>query len=142
MPWRSAFPLLPTLLLLAACGVPGAISDPTATSPPVAVSTLTPAPGGIEGQVLIGPNCPVVQVNSPCPDQPYQATISVLDQNGSEVMQFQSDGQGLFRVSLVPGAYTLVPLSPNALPYAQEQTVMVVSGQFTQVTITYDSGIR
>ena len=34
-----------------------------------------PLTSGIEGQVLIGPMCPVVQAGTPCPDKPYQATI-------------------------------------------------------------------
>jgi hypothetical protein len=31
---------------------------------------------GIEGQVFIGPMCPVVQIGQECPDQPYQAVNS------------------------------------------------------------------
>ena len=86
--------------------------------------------------------CPVVQVGVPCPDQPYQATVTVLDQNGNRVTQFQTDSQGRFRVLLNPGAYTLVPESPNTLPFASPQNVTVASKQFTPITITYDSGIR
>ncbi len=103
----------------------------------------TPAPsGGIEGQVLIGPMCPVVQFGTPCPDQPYQATITVLDANGGQVTQFQPDVRGQFHVPLNPGSYTLRPESPDGFTRAGEQTVVVSSGQFTQVIITYDSGIR
>ncbi|MBI3241064.1 MAG: carboxypeptidase regulatory-like domain-containing protein [Chloroflexi bacterium] len=103
----------------------------------------TPAPvGGIEGQVLIGPMCPVVQVGTPCPDQPYQATITVLDANGNQVAQFRSDAQGQFHVSLVLGTYTLRPESPDHFTRAGEQTVTVSAGQFTQVMIIYDNGIR
>ncbi|HLB47823.1 MAG TPA: carboxypeptidase-like regulatory domain-containing protein, partial [Anaerolineales bacterium] len=101
-----------------------------------------PPDTGIEGQVLIGPMCPVVQSGTPCPDQPYQATIAVLDKNGRQVAQFQSDAQGWFLVSLAPGAYVLHPESPDGFARAGEQPVTVVSGQYTQVTITYDSGIR
>jgi hypothetical protein len=106
-------------------------------------SSVTPASNsGIEGQVLIGPMCPVVQVGTPCPDQPYQAIITVLNSKGDRVMQFQSDAQGRFRVALNPGTYTLHPESPNVLPFAAGQVVTVASGQFTQVVINYDSGIR
>lgn len=104
-------------------------------------ATLSPNTG-IEGQVLIGPMCPVVQAGTPCPDQPYQAAIAVLDKNGRQVAQFQSDAQGRFLVSLAPGTYTVRPGSPDGFTRAGEQTVTVVSGQYTQVTITYDSGIR
>jgi hypothetical protein len=114
------------ILLLAAC----------ASS---AGSTTT---SGVEGQVLIGPMCPVVQVGLPCPDKPYEATIHVLDQNGKPVTAVKSDAQGNFKVGLPPGTYTLSPAAANGLTRAPEQTVTVIAGQFTPITISYDSGIR
>ena len=106
-------------------------------------STPTPpADTGVAGQILIGPRCPVVQEDTPCPDQPYQATLTVLDQSGQPVAQFKSDAQGKFRVSLSPGVYTLRPESSDNFTRAAEQSVVVTSGQYTLVTITYDSGIR
>ncbi len=36
-----------------------------------------PLTSGIEGQVLIGPMCPVLREGTPCPDQPSQATIAL-----------------------------------------------------------------
>jgi hypothetical protein len=115
-------------LLLAACAS-------TAT----AVRTTT---SGLEGQVLIGPMCPVVQEGVPCPDQPYQATITALDEKRNKVTQFASDAQGNFKVGLKPGTYLLVPESPDGFTRAGEQTVTVIEGQFVRVTINYDSGIR
>jgi hypothetical protein len=109
------------------------------------IATATPIPpanAGVEGQVLIGPMCPVVQAGTPCPDQPFQATLTFLDQNGNTVSRTQSDAQGKFRVSLPPGTYTLRPEPANAIAHAPEQIVSVVAGQSVTVTITYDSGIR
>ena len=102
----------------------------------------TPRGSGIEGQVLLGPMCPVVQEGQDCPDQPYQATLTVISQNGVQVAQFQSDEQGRFRVSLVPGEYVLHPEYPNGNPFAADQTFTVETGRYTQVTVNYDSGIR
>lgn len=96
---------------------------------------------GIEGQVTVGPISPVERpgmVN----EHPYQATIIVLDKAGQIVTQFQSDVDGHFRVRLKPGTYTLRPESPATLPYAKEETVTVCKMKFTQVQISYDSGIR
>ena len=107
-----------------------------------ASSVANTTTSGIFGQVFIGPVCPVVQVNNPCPDKPYQATIIVLDSNRNQVTRFQTDAQGNFKIGLKPGTYILAPQSPNVMPSASEQTVTVTSGLFTQVTITYDSGIR
>ena len=100
------------------------------------------ASSGLTGQVTLGPVCPVQQANNPCPDQPYQATVVVLDSNRKQVTQFQTDAQGNFKINLAPGAYTLVPRSPGVMPHAPEQTVTVIQNTFTQVTIVYDSGIR
>lgn len=101
-----------------------------------------PADSGVEGQVLIGPMCPVVQVGQECPDQPYQATLTVNSLEGERIAQVQTDEQGRFKLSLPAGSYILHPESPNSLPFAPDQPFSVQAGQFTQLTITYDSGIR
>lgn len=101
-----------------------------------------PADSGVEGQVLIGPMCPVVQVGQECPDQPYQATLTVNSLGGERIAQVQTDGQGRFKIPLEPGEYILHPESPNVMPFAPEQTFTVRAGVFTHVTVQYDSGIR
>jgi hypothetical protein len=114
------------LMLLSACG------------------TLTPTPtdSGVEGQVFIGPLCPVVQVGQECPDQPYQAILVVNSSNGREIAKVQTDEQGRFKIPLEPGEYILHPEAPNVMPTASEQSFTVEAGRFTQINITYDSGIR
>ena len=102
----------------------------------------TPKGSGIEGQVLIGPLCPVVQQGQECPDQPYQATLTINNANGVQITRFQTDEQGRFKISLVPGEYILHPESPNSLPYAGDQTLTVQTGAYTQIVVHYDSGIR
>lgn len=104
---------------------------------------------GIEGQALLGPACPGPQIAegpeaTRCADKPYQATIKVLDEKGKVVTTFQTDEDGRFQVALSPGTYTLVPeINPNAVfPLASTQTVTVNGGEFTQITISFDTGIR
>jgi hypothetical protein len=101
---------------------------------------------GIEGQVLIGPQCPVVVEGTPCPDAPYpDATIEVWSAERTErVATFESDEGGRFRVALPPGDYHLEPQSPNdgAPPTGVPQDVSVPPGRFVEVTVSYDSGIR
>ena len=110
--------------------------------------SITPTPdgtGGIEGQVLIGPTCPVVSPNDlDCADKPYQATLTILNTSGAKLTQFTTNANGIFRINLNPGEYILRPESPSgtSLPVAQEQSFTVITGQFTQLTVTYDSGIR
>ena len=102
----------------------------------------TPRGSGIEGQVLIGPMCPVVQQGQVCPDQPYQATLMVNSPTGERIVQVQTEKDGTFKILLAPGEYILHPESPNVMPFAQEQPFVVEEGKFTQVTVNYDSGIR
>jgi hypothetical protein len=102
----------------------------------------TPRGSGIEGQVLIGPMCPVVQPGQECPDQPYPATLTVKNRDGLQIVQFQTDDQGHFNIPLVPGEYILHPESPNGIPFASDQSFSVGTGHFTQIIVHYDSGIR
>jgi hypothetical protein len=116
----------------------------TACSPNGTVSPTPTYSSGIEGMVTEGPMCPgPVQVgNNTCPDQPYQATIIVLNSDDVEITQIQSDTGGLFKISLAPGMYVLHPVSGKTLPRAADQTVVINEGQFTQVSIVYDTGMR
>jgi len=102
----------------------------------------TPTDSGIEGQALIGPMCPIVQEGQECPDQLYQAAITVNSLNSGKIVQVQTDTQGHFKTPLAPGEYILHPESPNGIPYANEQNILVEAGKFTQIIVNYDSGIR
>jgi len=106
-------------------------------------TTLT---SGIQGQVLLGPQCPVVREGSPCPDRPYQATIVVWNASRTEKSTtFVTDEQGRFRISLPPGDYYIDPQPASGgrpLPRAVPQTVTVSLDEFVDLTIHYDSGIR
>lgn len=101
-----------------------------------------PTDSGIEGQVFMGPMCPVVQAGQECPDQPYQAVLTVNSPQGGKIVQVQTDENGLFKIPLEPGEYVLHPESPNKMPFAIDQSVIVGNGKFTQVVVNYDSGIR
>jgi hypothetical protein len=104
-------------------------------------STLS---GGIEGTVTEGPMCPgpVPIGNNPCPDQPYQTSIAIIDTNKKQIELISTDHNGYFKILLPPGIYTLHPEPGEPFPIASDQTVLVEDGQYTQVTIIYDTGIR
>jgi hypothetical protein len=104
-----------------------------------------PLTSGIAGQVLIGPMCPVVQAGTPCPDEPYQATIDIWNAGRSEKLQtFTTDEDGRFRVALAPGEYYIDPQPPasGGPPTPSPQTVTVPADSFLSITVQYDSGIR
>ena len=108
------------------------------------VNTTQTYSTGIEGHVTMGPTCPgpVRLGATECQDQPYQANISILDSKNTQITQFQTDSNGYFKISLEPGTYILHPQSGNPLPIAADQSVVVLDGLFTQVSIVYDTGIR
>ena len=109
--------------------------DPTTCNPA--------ATSGITGLVLIGPMCPVVTIDDPCPDRPFAAQLAIQDALGQTICTVSSGEDGRFRAGLAPGEYLLVPITGvGQLPYALPQTVTVWPNQFTEVTVSYDSGIR
>ena len=128
-------------------GFPAAVPAPT-PAPVAPPSTATPlaAPAasgtsGIQGAVTIGPITPVTRAGQ-ANVRPYQAAIDVLDQSGQVVTRFTPDAQGRYRVALAPGGYVIRPESAGRFPRAVEKIVHVLKGEFLQVDIPYDSGIR
>jgi hypothetical protein len=98
-------------------------------------------PSGIEGQVYIRPVRSVERKGFPN-QRPYQAQITVLDLAGRKVAVVDTDTEGKFRLSLLPGIYLLRPESPGLYPRASEQRVTVAPNSMSQVEIIYDSGKR
>jgi hypothetical protein len=129
---RLAVAALFALVALAAACEDGGPSEPLTT--------------GIEGQVLIGPQCPVVVEGTPCPDAPLAADVEVWNAERTERVTWFSSNKddGLFRVELPPGDYWLEPLAQKdgVPPAAEGQQVTVPDQGFVEVTISYDSGIR
>jgi len=127
------------LVLLAACGNEND-TPATTTTPSTATATAT---SGIEGQVLLGPICPVEREGVPC-EEPYEATIVVWDAGRTQrVLIFDSDDDGRFHVSLSPGEYYIEPQGDQeGLPRPEPQPVTVPADTFVSVTLRYDTGIR
>ncbi|HAF08592.1 MAG TPA: hypothetical protein DCK98_00700 [Chloroflexi bacterium] len=110
------------LLILASCG-----------------SSTAPS-SGIRGTILAGPACPgPARLDSPCPDRPASMTVEVL--SGTAIAAtFTTDAAGTFSVSVAPGTYTL--RSKNGLPTLKSSTVVVAAGEYTDVELHADTGIR
>ncbi len=122
-----------------------AIAAASATGTPAAMAATAtpPASGetGIAGTATVGPTCPVERPDSPCPDRPYEARITVW-QGSTMVSETRSGADGRFTVLLPPGMYRVVGESGSTFPHGTETTATVVEGQLTQVTLRFDSGIR
>ncbi len=122
--------LAASVLVVTACGTVAATPSPST------------AASGIRGTILLGPTCPVQQPGaSPCLT-PYAATIVVTDSDDRPVARTTAGPDGRFQVSLPPGEYVVLPQPGNPFPQAQPLDVTVVPGQFADVQINYDTGIR
>lgn len=99
---------------------------------------------GIRGTAHVGPQCPVVQAGSPCPDAPFDGEIQVTTTGGEEVATAPTEADGSFEVALDPGSYVvgIVTQNPGGPPFAEPVTVEVEPGAFTDLDIAIDSGIR
>jgi hypothetical protein len=119
-------------LILASCGA----------APPSATSSQRPTPqSGISGVTVAEPQCPVQTEGNPCPPRPVSVDIDVQDPTGRHVAGFTSDQDGHFRLPLAPGDYTLLTTNPHK-PLLKPQKVTVHAGQFTELHLLLDTGIR
>ena len=120
-----------TIALLSACSDG---SDLTIDDPPNS---------GVRGVVTAGPQCPVVIQGSPCPDQPWQGAVRITTSAGEVVRTLQTDDRGRFEVPLSEGTYEVIAENEqDRLPTASPQTVKVSQGEWVEVTLTVDTGIR
>jgi hypothetical protein len=114
---------------LSACGDSGSAAAPDS---------------GIRGRALLGPTCPVITEDMPCPPEPYEGEIWVLAAGSDElVATVHSGSDGRFEVRLAPGDYVLEgDATAESFPYAKPVTVTVRPGAFTRATLAFDTGIR
>lgn len=109
-------------------------------------SQTSTSDSGIMGIVMIGPITPV-ESQGQTNEKPFaEATIIVRNgENDQEIARISVNSDGTFKHDLSPGKYVLEPISYNSqdgLPYADRVNVSVSDGQYTDVTIVFDSGIR
>ena len=108
-------------------------------------SPASAPPGtGIRGTVTLGPTCPVEQVGEPPCVTPYAATLVVTAaEDDSVVARVSSGPDGAFSVDVPPGDYVIVP-QPGGDPYPTGTPVEVTveAGAYTEIEVSYDTGIR
>lgn len=127
---------LPMLLIVLAFGLSACAGGASAGGP-------SDGTAGIRGRVRLGPMCPVQQANSPCPDRPIEADITVTTPDGRRVAAGRSDADGTYRISLPPGSYTVVAQRVGAaFGSGKPVSVDVPAGTFVHLDLAVDSGIR
>lgn len=102
------------------------------------------ADSGVRGIVLLGPTCPVVTEESPCPDTPLADTEIQVLRGGDEVASVRSADDGRFAVALKPGHYVLQAMVEAGGPgmFAKPLEVDVSANAWVDVTVSVDTGIR
>jgi hypothetical protein len=96
------------------------------------------ADSGIRGRAFLRPACPV----EPCSvSEPAYTGSFVVREDGAVVAKVKTNGQGLFEVRLGPGQYVLES-ETTGLPLLKPVYVSVRDHEFTDVILTFDSGIR
>jgi hypothetical protein len=94
---------------------------------------------------MVDGGCPILRPDTPCPDQPLAAKVTVSkDSDRSVVATIETAADGSYRIPLTPGSYTLhaANLTDAELPRGTNQRITVHSGRFEDVTLMFDSGIR
>lgn len=105
---------------------------------------ILPGGTGIQGRVLTGPTCPVVTLNDPsCDDRPVaDATVLILDVNGTEIARLVTDVAGQYVVTLPSGSYTIEPQPVEGAMRAADAVSVTVGKGYVTVDLLYDTGIR
>lgn len=99
---------------------------------------------GISGTTVVDVGCPALPVAETCAVKPLPAHISIVDQAGAKISETTSNDRGEFRFELPPGDYEVRASNVTGapLPYVPPVHVTVPAGQVTNLTITFDSGVR
>ena len=129
--WRVAWfsVVAVAALLLAGCG-----SSATPTD-------HGPTQGSIAGRVTATPTCPVERAGVSCPARPI--VIEVQARAAEKVIASTHSGRdGIYRVRLPAGTYTLSAVTPNRYPRCTPRTVTVTAARTAGGNLTCDTGMR
>lgn len=113
----------------------------------VGCSCGTAGSGILEGNVTIGPICPVEQPGNPCPVpcEMYQARkVLIYDSNGTKLIaEVAIDCNGHYWAELKPGGYT-VDINHDSFGHVSgvPQKIELKPGQTIELNIDIDTGIR
>jgi hypothetical protein len=101
------------------------------------------AMGTLAGQVLLGPQCPVVREgDESCNDKPLETTVHIQKEGEAKILFVQTDEQGMFTIRVPEGRYMLDPVGGNPFPRCSAQQAEAAFGQITSVQLSCDTGIR
>lgn len=108
---------------------------------------ILPYNSGIQGIVMSGPTCPVMQYppDPKCDDKPIMTNISVYRSSDTSrsIAMLESGEDGTFSVSLPPGEYVVMAGSFGVpFPRCSDTNVTVGTSGYSEITVSCDTGIR
>lgn len=119
---------------------------PTAMPATAPVSTPSPAVerAGLMVVATIGPTCAGPQREGQVCTAPYEGEFVVTRADGSEVARFSTGADGRAVVDLPPGSYTVSAKAGAGRPFRSggSVNVTVVAGQYVEVAVELDTGLR
>jgi hypothetical protein len=105
---------------------------------PAAASTTTSS--GLHGKVTRGPIMPVCREDKPC-SGPAAVTL-VFTRAGAPAVRTRSGADGLYRVTLRPGYYTVTTTLNGPSKQPRPTRVHVRRGHVDRLDFSIDTGIR
>jgi hypothetical protein len=133
-----SFAMVCLLASAAACVQPDSAGAPVSTSSDSGRS-------GVQGTAVVDIGCAVLENSAPCPRTPLRARILVFEAGSIDrTAAVETGDDGRFWISLTPGEYELrgENVTGQPVPVAMPVTVTVRAGEYGDVTIEFDSGVR
>lgn len=108
---------------------------------------ILPFDSGAQGQILLGPTCPVMREppDPQCADKPYKTTVQVIAKNSSLSSPFatvEANKEGRYKVMLPPGEYNIQAVGKNPFPSCGWKDINIAPGTIIEVDLLCDTGIR
>jgi len=97
---------------------------------------------GIHLTAMVGPTCPGPERPGQVCRLPYEGLFVVTDDTGAEVARATTNQNGKATFDLPAGTYTVTPGVDGKFPSGAPAAVVVAPGQYLEVSIDLDSGIR
>lgn len=126
-------------------GIPNYLIHFKVVVDPPDMSRRSASKGNVQGQVLLGPVCPVERLpaDPACAPKPFKTTINAFSMlTGSAYKTVTSSDSGRFSIWLDPGAYVIQARGGDLFPRCTATTVKVYAKKKQNVTLNCDTGIR
>lgn len=114
------------------------------TAAPTSVPDPAAAKSGLMVVATVGPTCAGPQREGQVCTAPFEGEFVVTRADGSEAARLKTDVDGHAQIDLPPGDYTLtaIPGTGRANRRGGSATATVVAGQYVEVVLELDTGIR